>query len=1068
MTGCGPGRGDGMALVGLGDGAATATMVGDGDRVKTKLVWVIVGVALAACGDDERPMSMVDSGGIDAAMPDAGLPPDAARIDAGGGDAAVDRDGGPIESDASMPDGGPASCTDGRRNGDETGVDCGGPTCAARCPVDGRCEISSDCDTSVCIGRICLAPSCMDGVRNGDETGRDCGGPCVGCGLGSTCVEMDDCASGSCVGGFCVAASCTNAVRDFDETDVDCGGTQCGPCMSGEACGSDRDCTGSTCIEGYCRSASCTNGTMDGGEVGVDCGGECPGCDDGSTCTVPGDCLSGRCESGTCVSCSDGARNGTETDVDCGGDRCGPCSGGLMCMTGDDCFAGTCMAGVCTGPRVFYFEGFESGPGGWTTGGTTSSWQHGVPNGSVINRAYEGTRAWVTNLVGSYRDNEASWIQSPPIDLSAVAADPIVSFGLVYETESGWDEGWLEVSTNGGTSWTKVGAQNTGVAWYNRSTNEWDGVSGGWVRASHVLTGSAGRPDVRLRFRFASDGSNVREGFGVDSVTIRESFPADLQVTLVPDQAVCGRLIATVTNTGETTSMAFRLETSIDGGAPARENFPAGLPVGATVTRTIDGSMASTVTVSADLAGDPVPANNSATIAPSSTFVRLGAAGYREGFEANDGGWTQSGTNSTWAWGTPSGTYISAAGEGTRAWVTNLSGSYRSNELSYLVSPCFDATDLTTDVALRMLHVFQTEDGFDYGWVEMSTDGGATWTKVPAGASSMNWYNDTANGWWENLSSGWRTAQAALPGSAGQRRLRVRHVFRSDSSNERNGFGVDDVQLRPLAVDLAVSVRSSVSACGAFEAVITNVGDATATGTELTFRVDGGTPSVRSVSGAIAPGASRVESLGVTGTSVDVQIVTTGDTNPGNDAGSATASIAIGAAYATSFESGPGGWQATGTNASWAWGTPAGAYITAAASGTRAWVTNLTGNYSAAEMSYLVSPCFDLRGIAAATLSFAHIYRTQNDVDSGWIEISLDGGMTWNKLGTDASGSNWYNDAARDVWDDQGLVSGAWLDASHPLTGAGGNAQVRLRHAFVSDATTHFEGFGFDDVRIAP
>src|SRR5690606_30671362 len=108
-----------------------------------------------------------------------------------------------------------------------------------------------------------------------------------------------------------------------------------------------------------------------------------------------------------------------------------------------------------------------------------------------------------------------------------------------------------------------------------------------------------------------------------DSVTIRESFPADLQVTLVPDQAVCGRLIATVTNTGETTSMAFRLKTSIDGGAPARENFPAGLPVGATVTRTIDGSMASTVTVSADLAGDPVPANNSATIAPSSTFVRL-------------------------------------------------------------------------------------------------------------------------------------------------------------------------------------------------------------------------------------------------------------------------------------------------------------------------------------------------------------------------------------------------------------------------------------------------------------
>jgi hypothetical protein len=384
------------------------------------------------------------------------------------------------------------------------------------------------------------------------------------------------------------------------------------------------------------------------------------------------------------------------------------------------------------------------------------------------------------------------------------------------------------------------------------------------------------------------------------------------------------------------------------------------------------------------------------------------------------------------------------------------------------VSPCFDARDVTTDLGLRMLHVYETESCCDEGWIEMSIDGGATWTKVPSGAASQNWYNDTASAWWDGVSGGWRTAIATLPSSAGQRRLRIRHVFSSDPSGQEDGFGVDDVQLRPLAVDLAVSVRSSVSACGAFEAVITNVGDATASGTELTFRVDGGVPSMRSVTGAIAPGASRVESLGVTGTSVEVQLVTTGDANPGNDTGSATASIAIGAAYATSFESGPGGWQATGTNASWAWGTPAGAYITAAASGTRAWVTNLTGNYSAAETSYLVSPCFDLRGIASATLSFAHIYRTQNDVDSGWIEISLDGGMTWSKLGTDASGSNWYNDAARDVWDDQGLVSGAWLDASHPLTGAGGNAQVRLRHAFQSDATTQLEGFGFDDVRIAP
>lgn len=56
---------------------------------------------------------------------------------------------------------GPPSCTDGIQNGNETGVDCGGP----------------DCPT---------CPTCSDGVQNGDETGVDCGGsncapcPCTG------------------------------------------------------------------------------------------------------------------------------------------------------------------------------------------------------------------------------------------------------------------------------------------------------------------------------------------------------------------------------------------------------------------------------------------------------------------------------------------------------------------------------------------------------------------------------------------------------------------------------------------------------------------------------------------------------------------------------------------------------------------------------------------------------------------------------------------------------------------------------------------------------------------------
>ncbi len=50
-----------------------------------------------------------------------------------------------------------ATCTDGVKNANETGIDCGGPIC-------------SPC------------PTCTDGIKNGRETDRDCGGPdCQSC-----------------------------------------------------------------------------------------------------------------------------------------------------------------------------------------------------------------------------------------------------------------------------------------------------------------------------------------------------------------------------------------------------------------------------------------------------------------------------------------------------------------------------------------------------------------------------------------------------------------------------------------------------------------------------------------------------------------------------------------------------------------------------------------------------------------------------------------------------------------------------------------------------------------------
>ncbi|KYF79384.1 hypothetical protein BE20_01985 [Sorangium cellulosum] len=69
------------------------------------------------------------------------------------------------------------TASDGRANGGETDVDCGGGDAPA-CSDGERCAYHRDCTSGVCIGNVCRAPTCTDGTQNGQETGIDCGGAC--------------------------------------------------------------------------------------------------------------------------------------------------------------------------------------------------------------------------------------------------------------------------------------------------------------------------------------------------------------------------------------------------------------------------------------------------------------------------------------------------------------------------------------------------------------------------------------------------------------------------------------------------------------------------------------------------------------------------------------------------------------------------------------------------------------------------------------------------------------------------------------------------------------------------
>jgi hypothetical protein len=201
----------------------------------------------------------------------------------------------------------------------------------------------------------------------------------------------------------------------------------------------------------------------------------------------------------------------------------------------------TVSANVINLPNVSsfpYSESFESSNGGWIAGGANSSWAHGIPLGSVIDTASNGTQAWVTNLSGNYNTSEFSFVNSPCLDFTNLS-DPYLELDIWYDIETQWDGAQIQSSIDQGATWTTVGSLNDTVNWYNdtsRSTfdntgsgDSWtgDGVNGsqGWITAKRALTGLGGLSSVQIRIVMNSDGSVVNEGFAFDNVNIYNNTP---------------------------------------------------------------------------------------------------------------------------------------------------------------------------------------------------------------------------------------------------------------------------------------------------------------------------------------------------------------------------------------------------------------------------------------------------------------------------------------------------------------------------------------------------------------
>ncbi len=477
-----------------------------------------------------------------------------------------------------------------------------------------------------------------------------------------------------------------------------------------------------------------------------------------------------------------------------------------------------------------YIDNFEGSISNWQATGAANTWKRGEPSMTQINSAYSGNKAWMTDTLNIYPNNRLDFVQSPLFNFSNLTQAPYLRFKYNMKTESCCDNVKLQFTLDE-QNWITVGTHNSGQNWYNDSTVDyWSGNSNGWQIASHILNGIPQTQNVRFRFLFFSDYSQRDEGFAFDDFEIIQSYTdAGIVDLLQPAPAACdfsnaASVSVEVENLGQAVLNNISVSYQLDSNAIVTETL-------AQINE--DTSVQFVFSQGVDLSADSsyklkvwINANND-TYPINDTIVRtiinleeISQFPYFTDFDSGQGEWTAEGENSTWAFGTPMKSIIRSANSGDNAWVTGNTGFglYNNNENSYVLSPCFNTSSLTSG-QVRMAIWWESESDYDGANLQFTTNDGLTWQNLNK-PNAVNWYNNTqidglqftgnTEGWSGNTSFN-EGSGSYLPASiednllAGNSSLRFRLNFGSDVNTRDEGIAFDDFYFgETLANDMAV------------------------------------------------------------------------------------------------------------------------------------------------------------------------------------------------------------------------------------------------------------------------
>ena len=409
----------------------------------------------------------------------------------------------------------------------------------------------------------------------------------------------------------------------------------------------------------------------------------------------------------------------------------------------------------CTGSSTFFVEDWETGMDGWTLGtlGTGDAWtgtnwtlKSDLP-ANLDGSPHTGTAAFAVNPpIGEPGGGTCSaggdvsghfWIDSPEIVIPAGAGDPKLAFEHFVQTETGFDGGNVKVSVNGGPF--TVVPQDQYV--FNRPNFTgpsgmplegepiWNGANGGEV------TGSWGTTIVSLaNLTSPGDRIKIRFDFGQDGCNGNLGWYVDT-IRLFN----CPLLDAPVLTTGSDYGNPDR-----DGKFTLNWTRPAGA-------------------VGPDLLQESTACGPVFTDDASETLL--------------------AGANSKWTGAAQWSSQPNPSTTSTSYFIPDGAAQDASLAMKNAVAIPASASSALTFTTRQGL-----EDGFDFGYVEVSTDGGTTYTTIASYTGPADAIEPTT------VFEGTRTVN--LSQFAGQS-IKVRFRVTSDAFNigQPAGWYIDDIAI---------------------------------------------------------------------------------------------------------------------------------------------------------------------------------------------------------------------------------------------------------------------------------